>query len=249
MIRRVSQTLALALLIGDLFAIGAAWVCAYYLRFSGEIIAVEKNVPEEQLMWESLPVVLILGAFAYRLAGQYKIDRLRRFREEVVAAFNGGLLLALFTMAAIFARQDDYRSRAAMALFAVLAILFTVIVRRQVWQVVKTVRSRGYNSSRAIVVGSGRIARKDGRLVAANALARAFGPSASSMTSRALCPTAPTASAPSTSCPRWSSCIRSNTSSSPCPCSATTTCAACSIPCRNTSSRSASSSICPTSPA
>ena len=47
-----------------------------------------------------------------------------------------------------------------MGLFAVLAIMFTVIIRRQVWQVVKSVRSRGYNSSRAIVVGSGRIARK-----------------------------------------------------------------------------------------
>ena len=79
MIRRVSQTLALALLVGDLFAIGAAWVCAYYLRFSGGLIAVEKDVPEERLMWESLPVVLIPGGVRVSSCGQYKIDRLRRF--------------------------------------------------------------------------------------------------------------------------------------------------------------------------
>ena len=47
------------------------------------------------LCWRTLPLVLLIAAVAYRLAGQYDIHRLRRLREEFLSVAKGTLLLFL----------------------------------------------------------------------------------------------------------------------------------------------------------
>ena len=163
MIKRSSQTLAVWFFLCDLVAAAAAWVGAYHLRFDTGWFPITKDVPDAGLCWENLPLVLLSAAIAFRLAGQYEVHRLRRVREELFTIVKGVCLMTLLTMAAIFLRQDFSQSRGSMALFAGLAGVGVTLLRRLTWRAVRFLRKRGYNQSFAVIVGTGRVARKTAR--------------------------------------------------------------------------------------
>src|SRR5262249_39942621 len=163
MIKQRSQVLGAWFLACDLVATGAAWVGAYYLRFETGWIPLTKEPAAFALCWANLPLVLLLAAGAYRLTGQYAIDRLRRLREEAVCVAKGTGLLTLLVLAALFLRHDPYESRATLLLFSGLTAAGVFAGRRLTWAVVRTLRSRGYNQQFALVVGAGRVARKTAR--------------------------------------------------------------------------------------
>jgi Undecaprenyl-phosphate glucose phosphotransferase len=162
MIRRSSQPLVVWFLTCDLAATAVAWVGAYRLRFSGWL-PVEKATPDFSLCLRDLPLVLILAAVAYRLVGQYLVHRLRRFREEMVAVVKGSALLSLLTMATTFYTHDPYESRGSMVIFTSLTAAGMLAVRRLTWEGVRKLRRRGLNQSHALIVGTGRVARKTAR--------------------------------------------------------------------------------------
>jgi Undecaprenyl-phosphate glucose phosphotransferase len=147
----------------DLALTAAAWVGAYYLRFMSGWIPVEKEMPDVQLCWNNLPLIVLLSAGAYELTGQYGIHRLRRLREEVVAVFRGTVLMSLFVMATTFYTHDPYESRATLLLFPVLTAVALLTARRVTWAAIHFLRSRGYNLTRAVIVGTGRVGRKTAR--------------------------------------------------------------------------------------
>src|SRR6516164_4430856 len=118
MIKRRSQILCAWFLLWDLLLTGSAWLGAYYLRFETGFIPITKSPPTIALCWKNLPLVILLAAVAYPLAGQYAIHRLRRFREEVIGIVKGTALLSLMVMATVFYTHDPYESRAAMVLFS-----------------------------------------------------------------------------------------------------------------------------------
>jgi Undecaprenyl-phosphate glucose phosphotransferase len=162
MIRRSSQPLIVCFLTCDLFVTAATWVAAYQVRFGGWF-RVTATPPEFSLCLSKLPLVVILAAVAYRLAGQYQVHRLRRFREELVAVGKGTALLALLVMATTFFTHDHYESRGTMALFTMLTAVGTLTARRLVWGMVRRLRKRGFNQTNAVIVGTGRVARKTAR--------------------------------------------------------------------------------------
>src|SRR5262249_50635796 len=107
--------------------------------------------------------VLVLAMASFRLAGQYRVHRMRRFREELVGVLKGSGLLALFVMAARFYRQDTYESRTTMALFTAFTPILVLAARRISWATLKGLRRRGYNQTNALIVGTGRVARDTAR--------------------------------------------------------------------------------------
>lgn len=160
MIRQRSQLLCAWFLLWDLVLTGAAWVGAYYLRFEVGWIPVTKAPPDPSLCWLSLPLVVVLAAVAFHLTGQYAVHRLRRFREEVVCVVKGTALLSLLVMATSFYLRDAYESRATMGLFSLLVGGLVLAARRLSWSAIRRLRSRGYNQTHAVIVGTGRVARK-----------------------------------------------------------------------------------------
>jgi Undecaprenyl-phosphate glucose phosphotransferase len=160
MIHQRSQWLALGFLLSDLFATAGAWLGAYYFRFDAGWLEVPPGAPEFYYCWRQLPLVLFLAFAAYRVTGNYQVNRLRRFREEVVAVLQGTALLILFVMASIFFLHDPYESRATMVLFAGFTAVGVLGGRRLGWGVVRTLRSRGYNQTFSVIVGAGRGARR-----------------------------------------------------------------------------------------
>src|SRR5262245_16661380 len=114
MIRSRSHLLAGCFFLSDLLVTALTWLGAYFLRFDSGWLPVHKPRADFYLCWRTLPLVLLLGAVAYRLAGQYEIHRLRRFREETVAVLKGTALLALLVLAALFLLHDPYESRGTL---------------------------------------------------------------------------------------------------------------------------------------
>ncbi len=163
MIKRSSQTLSIWFIFWDLLSIAAAWGGAYYLRFASGWFAYDREIPDPELCWDSLPLVLILALVAFRIVGQYEVQRLRRFREEFLAVCKGTALLTLLVMAGIFSVRDPYASRGAIILFAPMALVLVLTARRITWNGVGYLRRRGYNQSFAIIVGTGRVARQTAR--------------------------------------------------------------------------------------
>jgi Undecaprenyl-phosphate glucose phosphotransferase len=159
MIKRRSQTLAAWICLCDVLTVGAAWVGAYYLRFSG-LFPVYRDQPPVRYCLDDLPQVMALAAIAFWLTKNYEIHRLRRLREDLWTTLKGVPLLVLMITGAAFFLQDDYVSRMAMALFAVLAFGSVLVTRRLTWWAVHHFRRRGYNPSFTVIVGTGRTARK-----------------------------------------------------------------------------------------
>ena len=157
MYRRHGQKLALVFLLVDLGATACAWWGAYALRFS--LWPAPDGVPELGRVMGGLPWVWALAAYAYWQVGLYDVDRLRQLPRELATTFRAGGLLLLLTIAATFLRRDLYESRLALGLFLVLNVATLSAARRGLWRVLRLLRARGLNRGRAVVIGSGRLAR------------------------------------------------------------------------------------------
>lgn len=162
MIRRSSQPLAVWFLTCDLAVTAVAWIGAYQLRFSGWF-PIESDIPDFDLCLAKLPLVAVFAVVAYRLAGQYQVHRMRRLREEAVALAKGVALLSLLVMASTFYTRDHYESRGIMTLFTLSSAIGLLTLRRATWGAVRRLRKRGFNQSLALIVGTGRVARKTAR--------------------------------------------------------------------------------------
>lgn len=163
MTNRTSQPLVAWFLLGDLVLTTAAWLVAYYVRFRADLIPVFHPVPEFAQYVTNAPLVALIALVSYRIAGMYEVHRMRRFREELAAVARGVGLMALAVMATSFVRHAQYESRAVMVLFAAGGFAAIVLLRRASWQVVRGLRRRGVNQSHALIVGTGRLARRTSR--------------------------------------------------------------------------------------
>ncbi|MBX9626302.1 MAG: undecaprenyl-phosphate glucose phosphotransferase [Gemmataceae bacterium] len=163
MLKRTSQPLTAWFLLWDLGLTAGGWLGAYWARFEAGLIPIFRPVPEFRQYVDNLPLVLVLAVVCYRLAGMYEVHRLRRFREELGAVARGVGLMALAVMATSFARHAQYESRAVMVLFTAGVLVGVVAARRAGWSAVRRLRSRGVNQSHALIVGTGRLARRTAR--------------------------------------------------------------------------------------
>src|SRR5882724_7256146 len=163
MIKQKSQILCAWFFVWDLGTTALAWVWAYYLRFDSGLFPINKELPTIDLCYQSLPLVLLLRALAYRFTGQYRVGRFRRLREELLSILRGTGLMGLFVVAATFGLHNPYESRGAFLLFFILTVVLTLAARRASWGAVHWLRTRGFNQTQAVIIGTGRVARKTAR--------------------------------------------------------------------------------------
>lgn len=160
MVRRISQSLAFLFFLVDLTLTGVSWVLAYWIRFHSGWVSIEKDIPSlSSCLWD-LPVVLILAGLSFQMVGQYRINRLRRFREELWGVVQGAGLLQLFVLAAIFLTRSSYEPRLALMIFWVLETCLVFLGRRFCWSTLRRMRRAGFDLSNCVIVGSGREARR-----------------------------------------------------------------------------------------
>jgi Undecaprenyl-phosphate glucose phosphotransferase len=167
MYRRHGDKLAIVFLVGDLAVTSAAWFAAYFLRFT--FFAAPDGIPPLESVAQALPLVLVAAAAAYRLCGLYEVHRMRELPREFRDICKAGWLMLLLATTVVFYRRDLYESRLAFTLFLAVNVVSLSLVRRIVWRMVKALRSRGLNHSRAIIVGCGRTGRLTAETIARNA--------------------------------------------------------------------------------
>ena len=163
MFKHRSQILSMWFAVNDIVLTAAAWLFSHFLRFDSGLFAVEKEPPTFAMCVQNIPLVVLVSLLAYRITGQYQVHRFRRLREEFVGVFMGTTLMGLLLMAATFGLHSAYESRGAILLFIASAMTFIVIFRRVSWAAVHWLRSRGYNQTQTLIVGTGRVARKTAR--------------------------------------------------------------------------------------
>jgi len=157
MYRRHGDKLALVFGACDLAITTLAWFAAYWVRFG--MISAPRGVPDFDSVLSALPIVLLLAVVAYRSCGLYEVHRLSRLPREFTAAAKAGAMLFLMVVVALFYRKDVYESRLALLLFMGLNTAGLLIARRMIWAAISRLRAAGLNRGRAIIVGSGRVAR------------------------------------------------------------------------------------------
>lgn len=160
MIQRRSQLILAWFFLCDLIATTLAWLLAYQLRFESGWIPLFGASQEAETLLSHLPWVLFVAGVAYQGTGQYRISRMRRMREELFCTVRGTFFLVLLLLAVDFFRKDFSGSRAMVVLFSALNVAWVFLFRQLNWSLIRTLRSRGYDQSFAIIVGTGRVARK-----------------------------------------------------------------------------------------
>jgi len=167
MYRRHGDKLVLVFLGCDLAVTSAIWVGSYLLRFT--FLPAPEGVPDLQLVFRAMPVVLVLAVVAYRLCGLYEVHRLRQLPRELGMVCQASGLLFLLAITVTFYRRDLYESRLALAMFLVLNALALTLVRRAIWYALQYLRGKGLNHGRAVIVGSGRTGRLLAETIQSNA--------------------------------------------------------------------------------
>jgi Undecaprenyl-phosphate glucose phosphotransferase len=168
MTKRTSQPLTIWFAIWDLTLTALAWLASYVVRFHLNFLPFDPDKqPGFPLYLTSLPLILLLAAIAFRFAGMYEIHRLRRFREELLAVGGGVGLMGLGVIATIFVQHQQYHSRLAMGLFVFGCMIAILVARRVSWMALRRLRSHGVNQSHALIVGTGRLARRTVRTLRA----------------------------------------------------------------------------------
>lgn len=156
MLRRYSQLFVTLIAVLDVVLTAGAFVAAYHLRFS--LLDVPLGVPPLQDYLLALPVVMVVALACFRGYGLYRPRRTGALLEEmgnIVGACTTTLVVLLALSALV--RGWSY-SRLVILIFALLMPLGLIAARLVVRGVLRSMRQRGWNLRRAIVVGTGVLA-------------------------------------------------------------------------------------------
>lgn len=161
MIETKHRTLASVYLVNDALASNLAMVCAWFLRF--EVIPVTKGPQDLSTYLKLLPLVTIVFPLAFAVQGLYRIRPTRGRAEEWLSVTVGSVVATIIMSGVLLwvriGSADLPYSRATLALFLVLAILFVTIGRMIVRAIVLRRHRAGKDLDRVLIAGNGDLAR------------------------------------------------------------------------------------------
>ena len=169
MIQQRHRTTSGIYLAADLVATLAACWAAWLLRFELAIIPITKNVPNLQPYLVLLPFVLVVWPVVFYFHGLYQSRRTRSRVDEVLtillAVFLATVLLSVLMAwyrpaAAPGSHEYFTYSRAFIALFAAVDLLFVAGTRMLVRSMMRRIRLSGHNLQRILVIGAGALGKE-----------------------------------------------------------------------------------------
>jgi Undecaprenyl-phosphate glucose phosphotransferase len=153
----------------DLVATLAAFFAAWQLRFQLEVIPLTKNVPSFGPYLYLLPFVAVLWPLVFYFHGLYQSRRGRSRIDETLTILLA-VILATILLSVVIAwyrppaapGSHEYftYSRAFLALFALLDLVFVAGTRMLARWAMRRVRLSGHNLQRILVVGAGTLGRE-----------------------------------------------------------------------------------------
>ncbi|HVS16210.1 MAG TPA: undecaprenyl-phosphate glucose phosphotransferase [Thermoanaerobaculia bacterium] len=169
MIRQRHRETAAIFLTGDLIATLVAFLGAWWLRFEVQVVPLTKNVPESGPYLLLLPFIVVVWPIVFYFHGLYQIRRGQSRVEEFFSLFVAKLL-AVVLLAGITTFWRPARepgsleyftySRAFLVLFFSVGVLLIAATRFSIRATLRSLRRRGQNLRRILVVGAGVIGRE-----------------------------------------------------------------------------------------
>lgn len=146
----------------DLLVVSLAWVFSYWIRFTSDLLAVEKGVPPFLDYVKMLIFVWAIWAFVFRRFQLYRPMRGSRRLRELLLLLQANAFAVILLLAAtyLFREKSVPFSRAVFLIFWLQATLFTVASRTALRSLLRHMRRRGYNLRYALIVGSGSLAQE-----------------------------------------------------------------------------------------
>lgn len=151
----------------DLVVVSAAWILSYWVRFSTEIIPVDKGIPPLSDYLRVLIFVWLIWAFVFRRFGLYRPMRGSSRLREVWALIRANAFAVLLFLAVtyLFREKSVPFSRLVFLIFWALSTSLTIAARTGIRQLLRNMRKRGYNLRYVLIVGAGALAAKVARRI------------------------------------------------------------------------------------
>ena len=163
MIEKKHRALASIYLINDAVASNLAMLCAFFLRFTLQVIPVTKGQQDFATYVKLLPIVTIVFPLAFAVQGLYRIRPTRSKTEEWLAVGVGSVVATIVLSGVLLwlrpGNPDVVYSRATLGIFMLCAIVFTIGGRALVRAVVEGRHRAGKDLDRVLIAGSGDLAR------------------------------------------------------------------------------------------
>ncbi len=163
MIETKHRALASVLLINDAVASNLAMLAAWFLRFQFEVIPVTKGQQHFSTYVALLPIVTIVFPLAFAVQGLYRIHPTRGKTEEWISVAIGSVVATVILSGVLLwvrpGAPDVFYSRATLAIFMVMALVFVIVGRTFVRATVERRHRSGKDLDRVLIAGNGDLAR------------------------------------------------------------------------------------------
>ena len=171
MLRRYNRLLVACYVLADALGGAFAFLLAYYIRFSdafSAFVPVTKTQPPFSQYLITLPFVAVLVPLAFHIQGLYRLRRGRTRVDDFFAVLVGtimavlaGVVISLYAQAYYPTLRDDYHpvSRAVLALFLVLNVIFTFTSREIVRDLLRRRWRAGIGLKHVLIVGASDLGR------------------------------------------------------------------------------------------
>jgi Undecaprenyl-phosphate glucose phosphotransferase len=169
MLKERHQLFAGIFIVADLAVLAAAWLGAYALRFSVQLVPASKGVPPLTNYLILLPLIFVVWGFVFRGAGLYAPMRgARPSHERRLVIRASSLAMLIFTAVSFLGFEKVYSlSRLTLVYFWLLGTVAVIAERALLREILREGRRRGYNLRHVLIVGDGDLARSvNARLLA-----------------------------------------------------------------------------------
>jgi exopolysaccharide biosynthesis polyprenyl glycosylphosphotransferase len=162
-IEKKHKALASIYLVNDAVASNLAMLVAWLLRFRFEVIPVTKGPQEIATYTHLLPIVTVVFPLAFAVQGLYRIRPARSKSEEWLSVAIGSVVATVVLSGVLLwvrpGNPDVLYSRATLAMFMVLAMIFVIVGRIFVRAFVDRRHRNGQDLDRVLIAGGGELAR------------------------------------------------------------------------------------------
>jgi len=145
--------------LGDVLALFASFLSAYWIRFSEVLIPAHRGIPPFEEYLKALPIGVAVYLWVFRSYGLYQVGRHVRRVEEIFTVLKGISLGSLLLMALTFFYRGFSYSRLFLVFLWVVGSFWVSLFRYGLIQWVYHLRQKARDLRRLLIVGANRNAR------------------------------------------------------------------------------------------
>lgn len=162
MLKQHNQLMVSLLVLADACAVAAAWLLAYWIRFTYLPVDPQKGIPGlgDQYL-PILPLVVAAHLIVFYRVRLYRPRRAHTILSETRDIIKAFCVAVVAVVLIAYAMPESHKlSRQFVATYAVVGTTCFALFRAAVRAALRTLRKRGYNRRTAAIIGAGRSAQR-----------------------------------------------------------------------------------------